>query len=109
MRHTHKALIAASAIALSSGTALADGTYGGSYGGHPMMWGGWFMGPMMMLVVVIIIVVAIVFILKAFDIGGGANSKSDTRDNALAILNERFAKGDIDIDDYEARKKSLTD
>jgi uncharacterized membrane protein len=29
------------------------------------------------------------------------------RDNALGILNERFARGEIDQQEYETRKKAL--
>ncbi len=61
-----------------------------------------------MLLMVIIIVVAIVIILKVFNVGQGTNGKVDTRDNALAILNERFAKGEIDKAEYEDRKGALS-
>jgi len=34
-------------------------------------------------------------------------SRSRTPDNALSILNERFARGEIDQQDYDARKATL--
>ncbi|MEQ8322059.1 MAG: SHOCT domain-containing protein [Rhodospirillales bacterium] len=104
MKRALTALLAASNIALISGAAIADG---GSYGDHQMMWGNWVMGPMMMLVMVVIVVVAVILILKAFGLGGQANAKPDNQNNALAILNERFAKGEIDKAEYEDRKKAL--
>lgn len=103
------ALIAAGmAVSTDAGIAIADTGYGyGGYGSHPMMGGSWFMGPMMMLVMVVIMVVAVVLVLKLFGFGGGASAKEDTRGNALAILNERFARGEIDKAEYEDRKKAL--
>lgn len=36
-------------------------------------------------------------------------SRSRTPDNALAILKERFARGEIDQQEYEKRKAALQD
>tara|TARA_R110000787_G_scaffold63679_11_gene144044 strand:+ start:137887 stop:138111 length:225 start_codon:yes stop_codon:yes gene_type:complete len=72
-----------------------------------MMWGNWVMGPIMMVVMVIIVVVAIVLVLKAFGLGGHANAKLESQSGALDILNERFAKGEIDKAEYEERKTVL--
>lgn len=107
MTRTLTALLALGSIAFFSGTALADGGQGGYYGDHPMMGGNWFMGPLMMVAMVIIVVVAIVIILKAFGLGGNATTSSNTQDRALTILNERFAKGEIDKAEYEERKNTL--
>lgn len=104
MKRALTTLLAASSITLISGATIADG---GSYGGHQMMWGNWVMGPMMMLVMVVIVVVAVILILKAFGLGGQANAKQDNQDKARAILNERFAKGEIEKNEYEDRKKAL--
>ncbi|MDA0997312.1 MAG: SHOCT domain-containing protein [Proteobacteria bacterium] len=88
-------------------SADASSGYGGNFGDHAMMWGGWFMGPMMMLIMIVLVVVAIVVVLKFLGFGGDAQSKSQPQDRALSILNERFAKGEIDKAEFEERKKTL--
>ncbi len=107
MKHILSALLTLSGIAIFSASAIADGGYGGIYGDHQMMWGNWVMGLIMMLVMVIIVVVAIVLVLKAFGLGGHENANPSSSSRALGILDERFAKGEIDKDEYEERKKAL--
>jgi len=101
------ALAAISATLATVGAAAADAgpSYGWS-GEHPMMWSGMFMGPVMMILMVVIIVVAVVVVLKMFGFGAHTGS-SGAHDRSLAILNERFAKGEIDKAEYEERKKAL--
>ena len=93
------------------------GQYGG-YGGY----GGWGMGPGMMggygmgwfggiLMVVfwILIIVGLVFLIKWLiqstgrdrTIGNGGN-------RSLEILKERYAKGEIDKEEFESKKKDLS-
>jgi len=110
MKSTLTALLATISPTLISSAALADGANESFYGYHEMMWGNWFMGPMMMLVMLAIGIVVIVVILKAFGLGGNANSHANSvaHDNALRILSERFAKGEIDKTEYEERKSTLS-
>ncbi|WNJ99914.1 SHOCT domain-containing protein [Thalassospiraceae bacterium LMO-JJ14] len=100
------ALMAGGTTMAASGLAHAQG-YGYGYSDHPMMWNGMLMGPMMMILMTVVIAVAIVLVLKFLGVGGGGNHGKDVRDNSLAILNERFAKGEIDSAEYEERKKTL--
>lgn len=95
------------AVLAWTGYAVADSGQGyGWYGDHPMMWGGMFMGPVMMALMIGLLVVAVVVVLKIFGFNAQSGS-SDIEDRSLAILNERFAKGEIDKAEYEERKKSL--
>ena len=82
-------------------TAGADGTHG--YG-H-MMGGGWIFGPIMMILFVALIVAVVVLIVRWLGgSGGGARPKA-----ALDILEERFARGEIDKEEFEARRQALRD
>lgn len=91
----------------AAGVAHAQGYGYGGYGNHPMMSGGWFMGPIMMILMIVVLAAAVALVLKFLGIGIGAKGGSDATDSALAILNERFAKGEIDKAEYEERKKAL--
>lgn len=102
--------VAAAVLAgtLGSGAALADPQGGYNPG---MMWGeghGWFMGPFMMVLFLILAVVAIVLIVRwlgghGHDARGGGQGE----DMALAVLRERFARGEIDAEEFEARRRVL--
>lgn len=93
-------------LAASAPTVAVAGP-GDGYGyGENMMWGNWVMGPMMMLFMIIVLVVVVVIVMKFLGFGNDGSS-GGTGDNALTILNERFAKGEIDKAEYEDRKKTL--
>ncbi|WP_420402406.1 SHOCT domain-containing protein [Nisaea sp.] len=99
IRHCVWSLTAFTGAVALSRTAAADS--GDSFYGDHMMYGGWFMGPFMMLVALGLIVVAIVVVTRLFGTAGGAGS-------ALRILEERFARGEIDREEFEERKKALS-
>ena len=73
------------------------------YGYGNNMMGGWFV--VMFISIIIIGVVVFLFYRK-----GQNNNTSDTgaRDNSLDILNERFARGEINEDEYNQRKNVLS-
>ena len=103
---------------LVAGAAWADATPGGGAGGygyHPHMSGEWgwgggmFLGPLFGILVIAAIAVAIILVVRT--IGGGAPTgrpRSEGR-TAFDILDERFARGEIDVQEYEDRKRVLTD
>lgn len=110
MRTSLMSLIAGGLALAASEPAFAQGYgsqgYGyGGYGDHPMMWGNMFMGPVMMILMIVVVAVVVVLVLRFSGIGGGGGK--EPRDNALAILNERFARGEIDKAEYEERRKAL--
>jgi putative membrane protein len=90
---------------------LADGE--GHYHGPGMMWdGGWGMmvfGPLMMILFVAAIVVLVVLALRW--LGGSGHLHADRSGNGrtspLDILQERLAKGEIDVAEYEERRRAL--
>ena len=73
------------------------------------MWGGWGMWWVFPL---LIIASCIAMILLAHRSGGAGRhqpepSGDDPTRSALQILNERFARGDIQRDEYEERKRAI--
>lgn len=91
---------------LAPGAALAEGYDEGRYYHHMGAWdGGWgygFMGFGMLLfwaLVVLLVVLALRWV--------GDGALPGRQPSALDVLKERLAKGEIDIEDYEARRKTL--
>lgn len=79
------------------------------YGNH-MGWGagsvmGWFGGGIMMLVFWVLLIVFIVWMVREIS---GKNSPSHSGSNALEILKERYAKGEIDKEEFESKKKDIS-
>ena len=74
-----------------------------SWGMHPM-WGVWGIGMMLfMLVFWGLVVAGIVFAIRWL-VQQGRSSRSDA---ALEILRERYARGEIDREEFLARKRDL--
>ena len=75
-----------------------------------MMWGGgwWFLGPLLMIAFVAVIVVVVVLLVRW--LGGHRQSVPALPGSAaLDILKERFARGEIDKEEYEERRRVLRD
>jgi len=73
-------------------------------------WGHMIYGPLMMIVfwggLIVVAVLAVRWL------GGGSSHKHNgptNRSNALDILRERFARGEIDKEEFEERKRLLSD
>ena len=69
---------------------------------HPMWWWGWGMIAMMFLFWVVFIVGLVVAIRWLL-----GKSKEAKTDSALEILRQRYARGEINKDEFEAKKKDL--
>jgi putative membrane protein len=72
-------------------------------------WGwGWGFGMMLMsLLFLALIVVGVVLVVRPSSHNGPASPRSEGG-RALDILDERFARGEIDQQEYEERRRTLT-
>lgn len=79
--------------------------WGGPWGGWGHMFG--FGGVMMLFVILFwaLVIVGIVYAIRA--IGSGSTRSDSGGNRALEILKERYAKGELDTQEYEERKRTL--
>lgn len=86
------------------------GEHGWGMGPGMMDWGyggGWF-GMIIMAAFWIAVIVGIVFLIRWLAISAGSgNRRTRSEDSALEILKKRYARGEIDKEEYEAKKKDL--
>ncbi len=83
--------------------------------GHDMMWSsghwggfGMILGPILMILIVVGIVAGTVYLVRQPGAAGLSASHS-AQDRALALLKERYAKGEIDSEEFAERRKLLSD
>ena len=113
-RHALGAVIALSGGLSAVGPAFAQGTSNYGYHHGPGMMGsgggfGWFMGPIMMLIFLMAAVAVVVLLIRWL---GGADhhrpgKRGDGDTDALAVLEQRFARGEIDEEEFRKRKQIL--
>jgi len=104
-----KAALAVS-IALSMPMSAEAQTSAPYYGRHMWDggWHGWFFGPIMMFVFFAIAVAIVVLLVRWLT--GGAQSKvppNPPGKSPMDILKERFARGEIDKEEFEERRRVL--
>lgn len=98
-------------VLLSATNAFAQQQPRSGYGPHMWDggWHGWFFGPIMMIVFIAVAVVVVVLLVRW--LGGGMhghpNHLHPTGKAPLDILKERFAKGEIDKEEFEERRRVL--
>ena len=74
------------------------------WGMHQGLWGMWGIGMMFMMLVVWGVVIAGIIIAIRWLAGQTRTPRSD---RALDILRERYARGEIGKDEFEAKKRDL--
>jgi putative membrane protein len=68
-------------------------------------WGGMWLGPLFMIAWFALLVAVIVLVVRW--LGGGSIGAASSPRTPREILDERFAKGEIDREEYENRRKAL--
>lgn len=66
------------------------------------------LGPVFMILFLAGIVAGIIYLLRLFGADGSRNGPA-ARDRALALLKERYARGEIDSAEFSERKTLLSD
>lgn len=107
MKHLIAAPIAllvstASAMAAAQSQGYPDHPHHWDWGGG---WGGMILGPFMMILVVALIVMIVVLALRW--LGGAGSAAAPPSKAPLDILKQRFARGEIDREEFEERQRVL--
>jgi len=96
---------------LSAGAAWAEPPGEAYYGYHmmggPFGWGGMFLGPLFMLLVLAVVIVIVILAVRWLGGQAPGNAGRTEARTALDILRERFARGEIDREEFEDRRKLL--
>lgn len=93
-----------------SSTAFAQTAEGYAY--HGQMWAGgghhgWFGGPLMVLGAILLVILVVLVVARMMGCTGGRCGRHRSGASAIAVLEERFAKGEIDKAEFEDRKAAL--
>ncbi len=72
-----------------------------------MGWGGWIMMTVGMLGFWALVVVAVLALIRGGRLNQSGPSAGSGYDDPLRVLDERFARGEIDLEDYQARRALL--
>ena len=78
------------------------------YGPHPWWGSGWmFFAPLMMIICVTAIVVLAVLLIRWFGGSGQSIDRLSAGKTPLDILRERFARGEIEKEEFDERRRIL--
>jgi putative membrane protein len=104
------AAAAGSALALMHGAVWAQAPSDAdryAYGPHMMWWGGgWYgmiFGPLFMILVLAVVVATVMLLVR----WAGGQGQAPSHRTPLDILKERFARGEIDKDEFEERRRVI--
>ena len=100
------------AVSLTTFATNAVAQVSEGYAHHGQMWSGgahhgWFGGPLMVLGAILLIILVVLLVARVMGCTGGRCGRHRSGGTAIAILEERFAKGEIDKAEFEDRKAAL--
>ncbi len=81
------------------------------YGWDPGFVGGWgwgIGGPIFQLLVIVLVIAAVVWFVRKTTRSGGASGR-EHRSRGLDVLQERYARGEINRDEYLQKKRDMLD
>ena len=80
--------------------------YEWDWGTHPMwwMWGAWGFGMMFVMLVFWVLVIVGIVVAIRWLVGQGRERRHDS---ALEILRQRYARGEINKEEFEAKRRDL--
>lgn len=115
--HIPMLAVAGTAVSLAPSWALAQAAtdLGWSGRGHMMWWnGGWpgmVFGPLFMILVLALVIAGAVLLIRwlAGPGPGAQPHQAPANRTALDILKERFARGEVDREEFEERRRLLGD
>jgi putative membrane protein len=103
MKPAPLAAAAIATLAPAAGQAQGPGPWQ-MHDGMGWGWGGMWLGPLAMIAVLALVVAGIVAVLRR--IGGGSEGGGRAR-TARDILDERYARGEIDREEYQRRRDDI--
>ena len=112
-RKVHRRIFILLIVTMASVVPVGCGFMYGPYGqGHgPGMMGGWFGGPFGMLYTIILwglAIVGLISIIRGFFSKDRISDNTETQEsNAMEILKERYARGEIDKKEFDTKKKNI--
>ncbi len=98
-------IVATELLAVANDVFAQERYYEWRWQMHPMWWGVWGIGMMLMMFLFWMLVIVGIVVAIRWVIGKGKVPRSDS---ALDILRERYARGEINKEEFEARKKDLS-
>jgi len=106
MRHLYIKVVAAPLILFGMGIPIAAWAQKRpyEYWGMHYMWGPWGIGMMLLMLVFLGLVIAALVLGIRWLVTQGREPRTDS---ALDILRQRYARGEIDKDQFEAIKRDL--
>jgi putative membrane protein len=99
------AVLIAVALVSGPGPAWAQGRPW-DWGGHPMwgMWGAWGLGMLLAMLAFWVVVIVVLVVGVRWLVAQGRDARRDT---ALEILRERYARGEIGKEEFDAKRRDL--
>jgi putative membrane protein len=108
----HTAILITSALLCSEALAQTQ-PYSGPHGPMGVWgwgWGGMIIGPLLMLLFLAAAVAVVVIVVRWLGAPHAGPVTPQARDkSALEILEERYAKGEIDTEEFATRKRTLVE